>query len=96
MNRRKRRGSGRRAYNAAHGDLVGEFDVLTNFSCLSDGVTDPIKVAQWQKANGLEADGKIGPHTVAAARGGQRPSIVDANKEAQDALPDDDLRKEAV
>jgi hypothetical protein len=80
-----------RAYNAAHEDLVGEFNILTSFSCLSAGrengaVADPIKVAAWQKDHGLEPDGKIGTHTVAAAR--------EFNKRAKGPAPspvDDDI-----
>ena len=62
-----------RAYNAAHEELAGEFNILTSFSCLgadseAGRTLDPVKVAAWQRAFGLEPDGKVGPRTVAAAR----------------------------
>jgi hypothetical protein len=58
-----------RKYNIAHGDLVADFNALTQQSCIgADGRLDPALVAAWQAKHGLAADGKIGPHTVAAAR----------------------------
>jgi hypothetical protein len=61
---------GARAYNEAHGDLVDEFNELTSDVCRLDGEgkVDPQAVSRWQTHHGLAADGKIGPHTVAAAR----------------------------
>jgi hypothetical protein len=63
-------GTGARAYNAAHAALVDEFNELTNDVCRLDGEgkVDPQAVARWQTNHGVEPDGKIGPHTVAAAR----------------------------
>ena len=62
---------GARKYNEAHMALVDEFNELTNYSCLyktgSAGL-DPKAVKRWQEANGLPADGKVGPQTVAKAR----------------------------
>lgn len=62
--------AGARAYNAAHSELVDEFNELTSDVCRLDGEgkVDPQAVARWQSNHGLAADGKIGPHTVAAAR----------------------------
>ncbi|HEX8110267.1 MAG TPA: hypothetical protein VF516_21195, partial [Kofleriaceae bacterium] len=62
--------AGARAYNAAHAELVDEFNELTSDVCRLDGAgkVDPQAVARWQSNHGLAADGKIGPHTVAAAR----------------------------
>lgn len=62
--------AGARAYNAAHSELVDEFNELTSDVCRLDGEgkVDPQAVARWQRNHGLAADGKIGPHTVAAAR----------------------------
>lgn len=62
--------AGARAYNAAHADLVDEFNELTNNVVQLDGETrvDPQSVARWQSHHGLAPDGKIGPHTVAKAR----------------------------
>ena len=59
-----------RAYNAAHAELVADFNELTNDVCCPDGEpsVDPHAVARWQTHHGLDPDGKIGPHTVAAAR----------------------------
>jgi hypothetical protein len=62
---------GARKYNESHMALVDEFNELTNYSCLyktgSAGL-DPKAVKRWQEANGLPADGKVGPQTVAKAR----------------------------
>jgi hypothetical protein len=63
---------GARKYNAAHAEFVSDFNELTNNSCLdAAGQLDPQAVARWQRQHGVEADGKIGPHTVAAARAAQ-------------------------
>ena len=62
---------GARKYNEAHMALVDEFNELTGYSCLyktgSAGL-DPKAVRRWQEANGLPADGKVGPQTLATAR----------------------------
>lgn len=61
-----------RKYNAAHAHLSAEFNTATNGACLAmsgdDGELDPKLVAEWQTKHGLEADGKVGPRTVAEAR----------------------------
>jgi hypothetical protein len=59
-----------RAYNAAHAELVDEFNELTDDNCLMDAARelDPQVVAHWQRNHGVPADGKVGPHTVATAR----------------------------
>ncbi len=60
-----------RAFNAAHADLVASFNKLTSHACCEQGASgpvDPQAVASWQAARGLDVDGKIGPHTVAAAK----------------------------
>jgi peptidoglycan hydrolase-like protein with peptidoglycan-binding domain len=61
--------AGARAYNDAHASLVAEFNDLTGFRCApDDGLIDPQGVAAWQRQHGLDPDGKVGPHTLAAAR----------------------------
>jgi murein L,D-transpeptidase YcbB/YkuD len=61
--------AGARKYNDAHAELVSEFNELTKYKCaLDDGLIDPQAVAHWQRQHGLEPDGKVGPHTLAAAR----------------------------
>ncbi|HSS00173.1 MAG TPA: peptidoglycan-binding domain-containing protein [Kofleriaceae bacterium] len=59
-----------RRYNDVQEYLVEEFNELTAYVCLNDdtGKLDPKAVADWQRAHGLAADGKVGPHTVQAAR----------------------------
>lgn len=62
---------GARRFNSAHAALVEEFNELTASTCTADGSVaklDPQQVAEWQRAHGLEADGKVGPNTLAAAR----------------------------
>jgi hypothetical protein len=60
---------GARTYNSHHAALSTEFNSLTTGSCVNaDGELDPNKVAEWQVANGVAPDGRIGPHTIAAAR----------------------------
>lgn len=58
------------AYNAAHADLVEEFNELTDDVCRLDGAgkVDVHAVSRWQAHHGLDPDGKIGPRTVAKAR----------------------------
>ncbi len=58
-----------RRFNDAHGHLVDEFNDLThNVLALDDTQIDPQAIARWQRDHGIAADGKVGPHTVAAAR----------------------------
>ena len=59
-----------RRYNDVQEYLVEEFNELTDYICLDDDTVklDPKAVADWQRAHGLTADGKVGPHTVQAAR----------------------------
>jgi peptidoglycan hydrolase-like protein with peptidoglycan-binding domain len=56
------------AYNAAHPHHVTEFNALTDGFAMRDGKVDAEKIANWQYDHGLEADGKIGPKTVAVAK----------------------------
>ena len=61
--------AGARKYNDAHAQMVSDFNEATGNSCLdASGQLDPQAVARWQRQHGVEADGKVGPHTVAAAR----------------------------
>ena len=60
---------GARRYNEAHAEGVSEFNELTQGSCKgADGQLDPQAVARWQRQHGVDGDGKVGPHTLAAAR----------------------------
>jgi hypothetical protein len=62
------------AYNAAHPSLVAAFNTLTHdvYRARSKdaemGALDPQKVAAWQADRNLQVDGKVGPHTLAAAK----------------------------
>jgi peptidoglycan hydrolase-like protein with peptidoglycan-binding domain len=61
--------AGARKYNEAHAELASNFNSLTGNTCIgADGQLDPQLVSAWQRSHGLDADGKVGPHTVAAAR----------------------------
>src|SRR5207253_2521799 len=66
--------AGAKAYNAAHPELVAEFNDLTGGICAETGELDPQAVARWQGHHGLPADGKVGPHTVAAAKAAKAPA----------------------
>ncbi|HEX8111421.1 MAG TPA: peptidoglycan-binding domain-containing protein, partial [Kofleriaceae bacterium] len=67
-----------RAYNSRHSDYAAEFNELTSYRYLDvhgggdnpdDGrKLDPKLVASWQEQHGLQADGMVGPLTVAKAR----------------------------
>ena len=86
-----------RAYNSRHSDYAAEFNELTNFKFLdahgggdeiNDGrKLDPKLVMSWQEQHGLQADGMVGPLTVAKAREVKaKPSAVAAAPHA-DARP---------
>jgi hypothetical protein len=59
-----------RKYNAGHQDLVQAFLVAVRDKGYvgESGEIDPIKVAAFQSARGVEIDGKVGNHTIAAAK----------------------------
>jgi hypothetical protein len=86
-----------RAYNSQHSHLAAEFNLLTSFRYLDlhgggddpdDGrKLDPKLVASWQEHHGLQADGMVGPLTVAKAREvSAKPSAV-ASAPRADARP---------
>jgi hypothetical protein len=61
--------AGAQRYNAAHAELVSEFNEATQGACKgADGELDAQAVARWQAQHGVAADGKVGPHTLSAAR----------------------------
>ena len=84
--------AGARAYNATHMHLVSQFNDLTAYECLDDDskALVPQAVAKWQAHHGIAADGKVGPQTVAAAKGPShaQASELAAPAEAQIAEPD--------
>jgi len=47
-------------------------------SLVADGQIDPHKVAEFQRAQGIGADGRVGPQTVAAAQKymDEHPNVV--------------------
>ena len=56
-------------YNAAHADLVAEFNKLTGGKCAGENAGVSVReLRKWQMDHGLPADGKIGPKTIAAAK----------------------------
>jgi hypothetical protein len=63
--------AGARTYNDAHAGLVVDFNAATSNSCLdATGQVAPDAVASWQRQHGIHADGRVGPHTLAAAKAG--------------------------
>lgn len=57
-----------RAYNANHPDEVQLFNHATGYSCMgANGEIDPNAVANWQAANGVSPDGRVGKETADAA-----------------------------
>ena len=62
--------AGARKYNLGHQHQVSKFlDALKDNGFLAEsGEIDPIKVAVFQKTQGIDIDGKVGNHTVAAAQ----------------------------
>lgn len=57
-----------RAYNANHPDEVQLFNHATGYSCVgANGEVDPNAVANWQAANGVSPDGRVGKQTADAA-----------------------------
>jgi hypothetical protein len=87
-----------RAYNSRHSDYAAEFNELTSFKYLdahgggdeiNDGrKLDPKLVASWQERHGLQADGMVGPLTVAKAREVKaKPSAAVAAAPQADARP---------
>ena len=76
-----------RAYNAAHPDLVDRFNELTSDVARLDGAgdVDPQAVAHWQRSHHVSADGKIGPHTIEAAKAGQSMAHRQNRRQPSDA-----------
>lgn len=56
-----------RAYNANHPDEVQIFNHATGYTCTVGGEIDPNAVANWQAANGVSPDGRVGKETADAA-----------------------------
>jgi hypothetical protein len=62
------RNAAAQAYNLKHPDLVEEFNRITGNICSDgEGNVDVSKVREWQAKHGQADDGKVGPHTLAAA-----------------------------
>jgi hypothetical protein len=78
-----------RRYNDIQEYLVEEFNDLTDYICLNDdsGKLDPKAVADWQRAHGLTADGKVGPHTVQAARAVKAKGGVAKTEQPEARIP---------
>jgi hypothetical protein len=76
-----------RRYNDIQEYLVEEFNELTDYVCLNDDTVklDPKAVADWQRAHGVTPDGKVGPHTVQAARAVKTKGSAVAKTEQPDA-----------
>jgi len=60
-----------RRYNERHPELVDLFVEAAGPSVVGeDGKVDPALIVAWQKENGVDVDGRIGPATLAKAREG--------------------------
>jgi hypothetical protein len=75
-----------RQFNEAHYSECEEFNQLTNFTCMSvalggNAEIDPRKIADWQAANGVHPDGRVGAKTIEAAR------IMAKRMEAEQGAP---------
>jgi len=78
-----------RAFNQTHSDLAWDFNQCTLGSCMgADGVLDPNLVAKWQADHNVPPDGRVGPHTLDAARIAMEAMLLDPTPE-QSAILDD-------
>ena len=68
-----------RKYNAAHSDLVEHFLVAVRDKGFvgESGEIDPVKVAAFQSARSIGVDGKVGAHTISAAKEYSAQSKID-------------------
>src|SRR5450432_640995 len=55
-------------FNEDHKHRADEFNELTQNSCVVNGKLDVMKVRDFQKAQGIDPDGMVGPWTIAAAK----------------------------
>ena len=88
-------------YNIVHQENVDELVKLVGNSCCYDDNTaavDPVKVAAWQKAHHLHADGKVGPHTLKAARKElkHQAKLHGTTEDEEMAVNEETAQKEAV
>jgi murein L,D-transpeptidase YcbB/YkuD len=80
-------------YNDDRPHNVAEFNQLTESSCVKNGALDIEKVRDFQKAAHLDADGRIGPWTLAAAK---RSSEIREKTTASDAEQSAKLKPKKV
>jgi len=80
-------------YNANRPHNVAEFNQLTDSSCMKNGALDLEKVRDFQKAAHLDADGRIGPWTLAAAK---RSSEVREKTKAYEAEQESSLKPKKI
>jgi hypothetical protein len=75
-----------RRYNKVQEWCVEEFNELTDHFLLQEGSLelDPKAVFDWQRAHGLDPDGKVGPRTLAAARAAKARGTAVAKTEQSD------------
>lgn len=72
------------SYNQAHESEVEEFNQVTQYSCASgDTGVSVRKVMEWQRSNGLTADGKVGPSTVQKAN---ETAVTEFSEEEADPI----------
>ncbi|CAN5250643.1 hypothetical protein BH11MYX1_BH11MYX1_14820 [soil metagenome] len=80
-------------YNDDRPHNVAEFNQLTESSCMKHGALDIEKVRDFQKAAHLDADGRIGPWTLAAAK---RSSEVREQIKASEAEQEAKLKPKKI
>ena len=69
-------------YNAAHADLVAEFNKLTGGKCAGSNAGVSVReVRKWQSEHGLSVDGKIGPKSIEAAKKASKATKPDGQGE---------------
>lgn len=74
------------AFNARHPKQVARFNELTHGMCAGgEHGVDAAKVIAWQTAHGVDADGKVGPKTLDAAKAARKQPAEQRDEGASQA-----------